>query len=1181
MTGPADSHARRRAARGEAAFIDAAAGSGKTETIVARIVHHLVIEGGEVDRVAAATFTIAAAAELRARVRQCLEGVRDWALDGTEPDQASAVTVVAEIRGGDLDCDSARSRATAALAALDTAPWGTLHSLCLRVIGASMPHISVPAGVTMWEDEDLLHQESAAVDRLMDQLWSDDWWTEEVESIPGAHSGASDLLDQGLTPQTVKELATASADSLVGQGFDSTNLAGISWSHHHENILRALQGELLDALEAPEFHEWIQWSGGGSFAEVISSLSGQFPARMPGSDEYAKSDAIAQISYLLSAENASQALLTLRRAQVNQAGAVKDWTGFREEDALLNVVGGNKGKVKDLMVPIIKSVKSALDDVVAPDSVAATALLTQAIRNAHDLQLRRRQTGRISFDDAVDLATIAWHPDSGGTPPFDLVVIDEVQDSDPIQHRLLERLDQHGVRVVVVGDKRQSIYRFRGASPDLFGQRRAAIGEHQVAQLTETFRHPRRLATALNELFKAGIEHPGVDAPEATSSVVDSLVGPPLRIAVCATPRLSKDARQLEARHVAAEILALRQADPGCRWQDVAILMPTRASLPSLRNALRSLAIPYVVQAADLSWTTDGARGLAATIRYRVTRRHEDLIGLALSPWIGLDLNEVLPARMDQNPTLARVAETVTAVAGPRGADAATMTRLLLDQLEVERTVAALAQTGRADLAHDLLNDARFVLDQACQYADAQGGSLAGFLRDVIDSQGRTAQARTPGASAGDLRDAVRITTIHGSKGLQYPHVLVIGLSNKPLARKFGILWPAPGSAAPLAARLKADIHAPAPALNCTEIDDELDRRADEESDRLLYVALTRAERSATAVVRCRPDSEKFGDRSAVSVWWGSTARGKPEQTKYNPVERVLWNRVHALPGVPETIDGRTELVPQCLIIRPAAPIVETIPQSPIEEGRSWPQGPERVEFNVIPTVTGSRQHPALSGDPVGVVPQPESYATATFDGSSEGEVTADSPGTDGAGESLAPGASGREFGIAVHETLECFAIRGVDPDSSLAETQAQAIAQRIAPALPANEVAAAVLSVLRAEPLREARGNDWPIRYEWPVAAPLDWNGQAVIGGGIIDIVIFAPDGARILDLKTDQVQAGSQELAALAKVYGEQLRMYAAALEVTGVPVASASLLVARVPDGHGGCAVADVPLAWQDNS
>ena len=87
--------------------------------------------------------------------------------------------------------------------------------------------------------------------------------------------------------------------------------------------------------------------------------------------------------------------------------------------------------------------------------------------------------------------------------------------------------------------------------------------------------------------------------------------------------------------------------------------------------------------------------------------------------------------------------------------------------------------------------------------------------------------------------------------------------------------------------------------------------------------------------------------------------------------------------------------------------------------------------------------------------------------------------------------------------------------------------------------------------------------------------------GDSEIDIVIFAPDGARILDLKTDQVQGGSHELAALANVYGDQLRMYAAALEVTGVPVASASLLVARVPDGRGGCAVVNVPLARQGNS
>ena len=155
----ADDAARQSATFSDVRLIDAPAGSGKTETIVARILREVLISSNDgqplpVDRVVAATFTIAAAAELRGRVRTRLEQLRTLldARDNGEPtDTLPGRKFVAPLADAltahSVSTDEAIERIAQALDHLDDAPWGTLHSVCNWIIHRSAPHLATPAAL--------------------------------------------------------------------------------------------------------------------------------------------------------------------------------------------------------------------------------------------------------------------------------------------------------------------------------------------------------------------------------------------------------------------------------------------------------------------------------------------------------------------------------------------------------------------------------------------------------------------------------------------------------------------------------------------------------------------------------------------------------------------------------------------------------------------------------------------------------------------------------------------------------------------------------------------------------------------------------------------------------------------------------------------------------------------------
>ena len=305
-----------------------------------------------------------------------------------------------------------------------------------------------------------------------------------------------------------------------------------------------------------------------------------------------------------------------------------------------------------------------------------------------------------------------------------------------------------------------------------------------------------------------------------------------------------------ERWQVAAE-QRLSDGRSGQRWRDVtladiAILVPARTSLPHLENALDEAGIPYRAEASSLVYRTREVRDLLMAAR--AVDDPSDALALVStlrSPLFGCgddDLWTWYDAGGRWN-ILAPVPDAAARRAPGRAA--VTYLRRLhndrtwlapsevLGRLVDDRRMLEVAVDGPR--ARDAWRRLRFVVDQARAWSEAEHGGLRAYLtwaQRQGDEAARVAEAVLPETDT----DTLRIMTIHAAKGLEFPVVIVSGMSSQPGGNRSGVevLWPRDGGCEfKLRKQLQTgdfDVAKP--------IDEQMDYH---ERLRLLYVACTRA----------------------------------------------------------------------------------------------------------------------------------------------------------------------------------------------------------------------------------------------------------------------------------------------------------------------------------------------------
>jgi len=1066
-----------RDALDETLFVEAGAGTGKTTALVSRVVSLIARGRVTIRELAAITFTEAAAGELRDRIRYQLERAAAGAAAAALPTEE-------------------RERCRVALDELDDAALSTLHGFAQRILAQHPLEAGLPPSFEVVDDVE------AAV-RFEER------WREFVEAL---------VADADLEPVLLTALA-------LGIDFDQLRRVARALQEHYERLrgaptaAPALPPLDLEPLLAP-LGEAI-----GQLAECrvrqdhlfrhLEGLAGWPAVLRNADDDLDRLDLIAEMPKLT----------TTRGRRDNWRCPVDDVRALlaRAEAGRAAVVGAQQQAILSVLLGRLRGFVRAYAE-------------------------ERRRDGRLEFHDLLVLARDVLQRNpvvrAGLAERFRALLIDEFQDTDPLQIEIAVLLASDDPdagskpwwnapiapgRAFFVGDPQQSIYRFRRADLELYHRVERELHDGRL-ELAQNFRSVPAILDWVNHVFDALFDRSDGGTQAAHVALAADRAPSPTTAPVVATFGGPADVERVgevraeEAGAVAG--LARRIKDEGwpivdpiteelrpARYDDVALLLPTRTTLPDLEDALERADVPVRIESQSLVFSTAEVRDLLAILTVLDDPTDEiALIASLRAPAFGCGDDELVDyhhrgGRWDYRrpppDDLPADHPVVEGLADLRRLHEARWWQSVSQTVEAvvrERRMMELAVTRRRPRDH--WRRIRFFLDQARAYDAASGRGLRGFVdwvEQLADERARAVEVVVPEPDD----DALRVLTVHGAKGLEFPIVILAGLNVAPPYRTTPVLWNPDGSFEVRVGRAQQGTRFETAGWEeRAEREDELDAA---ERLRLLYVATTRARDHLLVSLHHKPGTKchaarlcEHDDAPAVALDLPRTtpapaASSSPADdiAREGPDDRGAW------------IAARHDLLARTA--RPATVAATTLAKEP------------------------------AAAEPGAGVPDP---------GLVKDEPVDDRP-------AWRRGRAGTALGRAVHAVLQSIDLATGDGLDATARAQALAegIPQREA------EVRALARSVLQASTVRNAvaGGRYW---REVPVAAVVD----GVTVEGFVDLLIETLEGLVVVDYKTDQAPTDDDLDVAMAR-YRIQGAAYALALErALGAPVARCVFVFAR---------------------
>ena len=807
--------------------------------------------------------------------------------------------------------------------------------------------------------------------------------------------------------------------------------------------------------------------------------------------------------------------------------------GDRELLALTAPKSEHAAQVSELLASAQVEARARLEHEVG----AAVATLLERYREAY--RARKEAELALDFDDLQERACeLLERPGIGAEvrDRFDLVLVDEFQDTNGLQCRLLDALAGPACQRVFVGDACQSIYRFRYADVELFRARaeRAALR----LPLTGSYRSRPELLAVIGHVFGQRFDERDFEPPHALRTV-EPMAGPAIELHLVAGGEGAT--RAAAAREVEATALARRLrelVDDGVPSGEIAVLLRSARDASSYAGALERVGLVARSQLGRGFYRSQQVRDLCAYLAL-LRNRFDDhaLLVVLASPLVGVS-NDGLSALRNAAQRALYWPIELGQLDGLPERDRALVDRFreLYDGLvraSGELGLAALLERIVCEHDYDLacltapdgerrFGNARKLVRAARAYERDRGPDLAGFveLMRLCDARDLSEADAPPGGG----EDAVALMTIHAAKGLEFSVVCVPDLSRSTPVEG-GVVAVGPDGEVGLRLRdargrsVDGSVYARLAAAG---------RAAEEaEGDRVAYVAWTRAR-----------------DRLLLGGWLGGR-RGE--------LQRVLGQLgiVGAAlePGVTDAGVAGTEVrvhVHTAEAVQALAAASSPEPEEP-EEPESGPEGQLSL-FDAEELTEGSEDRPDLP-EPLAPLPVPALHAPRSL--SYSALALHDRCGFSYYAErvvGLRPQRSavaalrGALLGDAVHRAVAVGVERacqdlGADDRATVVEF-----------------VAAWERSSLSAR-LRAAGS----IAHEVPFA----FCEQDVVVRGSLDLCVRDGDGAVLIaDLKTTAL--GAQEPGAVVeREYGLQRAIYALAALRGGAPASEVSFCFLERPE------------------
>ncbi len=877
------------------ALIEASAGTGKTYTIAGLFVRLVAEENLKVGEILVVTFTEAATAELRTRIRAALRAAAE-ALVADEPPEEPLHRRLWDSE----ERDRLAANLRAGLREFDDASIATIHGFCLRALERAALQAGVPFRLQLLADDGPMLRRAV-----------EDWWRRRVQC------GSRTIVD------TVRA-ASWNVDTLA---------------RLYRDLRRNPGAEILPPAPA--------------LADAEAAVS---PAAMQTAFEDSElGAALRAVTWLkpgmpFGARDAD-ALLDAIGERLQGPGFLEVAQEFAPR-GFATRVGKGRSKVQKAGYETLAAhpFVRACAEVAAAGAALRSALradLHESVSRGFRGELQRAES--LGFDELLTTVRDALLAPGGERLREHLakihpaVLVDEFQDTDAVQWEIFSTAFGQG-RLFLIGDPKQSIYGFRGADLHTYLAARETCA--QQFTLTANYRSRQELLDGLNELFDRpapflvdGLDYPRVHSGRGESA--DRLRDPDRDGSLCWLWAAQPDKNDIDLRRascIATTVCEVRrlldhatlrtsdeEAPEPLRARDIGILVRKNAEAQALRDALAKAGIPaalgkgqHIRDSVEMDELRHLARAIAEPRRRGATRAAfltllwgdtaDDLTRLD-APGHEVELEQRIAFLEDCRQLWIRqgFVRAIQRVLDARGSKAR------LARLEQgERRLTNLLQS--IEVVHALAT-ARSLSPSALVAALADPRSF-----DVLDG-GESTEMRLE-----TDRDAVQILTMHRAKGLQYPVVFCpfLWTGQQSNAKTSVLRW---HDAKGWHLRLQAEPEETEGALADARSAHDAGELAD--ALRLAYVALTRAEQRVYVLAPMHPQfaasplgyllhrpetgasgSETVRARRAAESWKGSgSAMGE-----LAILERLAPHAIRV-----EEFDGTDDSIPEAMGVADAA----------------------------------------------------------------------------------------------------------------------------------------------------------------------------------------------------------------------------------------------------------------------
>ena len=838
--------------RGENLLVSAAAGSGKTAVLTARVLK-LLEEGTPLDRMLIITFTNAAAAEMKQRIAK-----------------------------------------DAKLSVLDRYNICTFDKFAIEVCKNYYHVIGIPPDLKICDNYKAEIYTSEALDEMFEELFeADDAEFKDflthycsprnndaardmiralytfIQSMPDPEEWLERIESSAFDPaQIIAEAAKdAQADVELGLGFfeDAAKLLGAS-DEGGKPLTPALAEK--NAIDISNLQQVLDLFSGGYTEEALSALSGlpKFQTMAALKVEKEAYEAVKEETSALREKGKD----IIKAARLRTAGI--------STEAL--------EKERRLMQPYVKALCRLTRDFAARYGA------------------KKLKAGLMDFSDAEHYALrILRDPQVSGElkKEYKYIFVDEYQDSNYVQEELVKCISS-GDNVFMVGDIKQSIYKFRLAEPEIFLEkyrtfRTGQVPRSRVIDLNSNYRSKPVVIDQINKVFErvmtqstAGIDYDENAALRAGTDYDGPYSYPPELILLATRPDPEDDdaageeieeirAEEAEAKNAVRVInkyhgktVKIKDEERQLRYSDMAILLRAAKNRGEVYyQTLLDNGIPVFLERNEGYFDTPEIRVFLDLLRVIDDPRQDlALISVMHFPSFGFtaaDLAEIkiqgrkltnssayydavkafagladgvqLQIGQAEDPLRARTADFLNKLASWRRKGACIPLADFVWQLMHESGIATYAQalSGGAQRIANL----RAMADKAAAYESETSGGIGGFISyiELIAKSGKVDTGQVKLLTEAD--DVVRIMTVHKSKGLEFPFVLLAGMAQKlggsrdylPMRRHRDL---------GLALRLSDPVRGiKAVPASYRVIDSVLGAESYAEDIRVLYVAMTRA----------------------------------------------------------------------------------------------------------------------------------------------------------------------------------------------------------------------------------------------------------------------------------------------------------------------------------------------------